>query len=338
MKNIILADFDVDNSWGLKKGIEEETNEEWEVISIINNTFSKNFLQKIIKYIKLFTIPLSFVINRKKIDKIVTWQQFYGLNFAFFCRLFNFKKMNKLIVMTFIYKEKKGILGKIYYKYLKYILQSNYIDKIICYSNSEVKYYKDLFKLNDDKIVFCHLGVEPIKISNANFEEYNLNKYILSAGKSNRDYDFLIESLKNSEYNVKIVCRDKIQIQYSNIEQFNKIPYNEYLKLLTECYCVVIPLDDLKISSGQLVILEAMQLNKPIIITENDTVIDYIQNNVNGFIIKKDKSILLECLEKIYSNESLYKTIIVNAQKFFNEKCTIYNLGKSIGKIITKLK
>ena len=55
---------------------------------------------------------------------VLCWQQFYGIAIAFFCRLFHLKKKYRLVIMTFIYKQKRGLPGKIFYHFVKYAITS----------------------------------------------------------------------------------------------------------------------------------------------------------------------------------------------------------------------
>lgn len=61
---------------------------------------------------------------------------------------------------------------------------------------------------------------------------------------------------------------------------------------------VVIPLQNLNISSGQLMLLQAMQLGKPIIVTNNCTIYDYIENGKTGLILANEKKLWIEAIKK----------------------------------------
>ena len=81
-------------------------------------------------------------------------------------------------------------------------------------------------------------------------------------------------------------------------------------------------------------LLQAMQFKKPVIITE--TVKNYITDSYNGILIKNIGSNLIEALEKLYNNEELYNKLSENAYKEFEEKYSLYVLGKNIGYITEK--
>lgn len=72
---------------------------------------------------------------------VLCWQQFYGIAIAFFQRMFHMKKRYKLVIMTFIYKEKRGLAGKLFYRFVRYAVTSRYVDKIILTTQSEKPMY-----------------------------------------------------------------------------------------------------------------------------------------------------------------------------------------------------
>lgn len=115
----------------------------------------------LLRYILFFLFPLLIVIKRRKYEKIVTWQQFYGLNYAFWCRLFHLPKVNDLTVMTFIYARKQGRIGRIYHRYMTYIVKSKYIDRFIVFSPKEAAYYSECFDEPIERFVSIPLGVDP---------------------------------------------------------------------------------------------------------------------------------------------------------------------------------
>ena len=333
-KNGIFIDMPAIKPWEFAQGVEEKTRTKWEVISYVSNDRSSK-LMEILRYCKYFYYAFKIFIHRNKYANIVAWQQFYGLLLAFYCRLFGVKKQFSLIVMTFIYKRKHGLLGNIYHSFMQFALNNKYIDKIIVYSQNEVNYYSKLFS-KTDKFVFIPLGINNI----TNFqidEKLERQKYILSVGRSNRDYQFLYETLKDTEFIVKILSGTVNQPPTNNIEIYTKVFGQEMFHYLNNCFCVVIPLADTKISSGQLVALQAMQLGKPIIFTESDGIADYVINGYNGIIVKKEKEALITALQELYSNNSLYMTLSQNARLEYDKKYSIKRLGNNVGDLIKNL-
>lgn len=334
-ENVILVDWDPGQEWNFRKYIEKKTNKKWKVEYSTANGSQKNLVFKIFNvYIKYLIFPFRIFIKRNNYGRILAWQQFFGLLLAFYCRLFKVKKYPKIIVMTFIYRPKGGLIGKIYYKFMKYIVSSKYIEKLICFSESEVEHYSKIFNLDSEKISYCLYGDrEKIKYSHI---KSNVSKpYFLSAGRSNRDYNFLINSLRDTNYEVCIICDKLKNEKISNIKIENNVYGEQYLEYMKNCFAIIIPLEDEIISSGQLVFLKAMEYGKPVIITKNKSVNSYIINGYNGLIIEKDKSQLIQAMELLKTNKDIYDKLSQNAIEYFNSNFTIEAFANRIAEIIS---
>jgi len=220
-------------------------------------------------------------------------------------------------------------IGRLFYKYIKYAIDNKYVDKILCYSSSECDYYSELFQMPREKFAFVHLGISEIKNV-----QTSVGNYIFSTGRSNRDYPFLIEA--EIDIPIKIACEGYVyngSKKFNNIEILDNCRGKNMIEMMANSFCVVIPLKDINISSGQLVFLQAMALGKPVIVTENVTAHDYIYSGQNGYIIQKEKDELRECINRL-SNKDVYHSISKNAKKTFIENYTLVKLAESVERYI----
>lgn len=335
-KNIIITDNSIKDMYEFKKGIKETSNLDFEVYAMNANKGRKNKFINLLRYIKYFYFPFKIFLRRKDVEKIVAWQQFYGLIYAFYCRFFNVKKSNFLFINVFIYREKKGIIGKIYYKFMKYIVTSKYIDVMSTTSSKECSLYSKIFGISENKFVFTPFGVNSIEEDVENIDTDKDNKFVLSLGRSNRDYDFLIDALRDTKYNLKIICDEyKCKRKYDNIEIINNVCGKKSWEYIKKCWCMVIPIKNPEISAGQTVLLNSMQLKKPIVITKSKGLTDdYIENSKTGIIIEKNNKELLKALETLYTDEKIYNKIALNEYEEYKKKFSILALGKKVGNIL----
>lgn len=106
-ENVILADHNVSDNWEYKVAIENETHEKWKLKVCLTNRLHGNRAKEMLRYLKYFIFSFKIFLSRNRYQKIIAWQQFYGLLIAFYCRLFKVKKYPDIYIMTFIYKPKK---------------------------------------------------------------------------------------------------------------------------------------------------------------------------------------------------------------------------------------
>ncbi|MGE5627284.1 MAG: glycosyltransferase [Solirubrobacterales bacterium] len=336
IENIVLIDSSQEEGKDFRQALQDVTGLNWQVVDYRSNEGRVRKSANILRYLKYFLFPLKIFFKRNEIKNIVAWQQFYGLNFAFYCRLFKVKKINKITVMTFIYKKKSGIVGLIYHKYMTYIVKSGYIDLFTCTSDTERELYSKMFDLNINKFAFVPWGGVINHSQEAQIDEtLAKQQFLFSPGRSNRDWDFLINSLKGSEYNLKIACDELEPKIIDNIEIYNNIHEDKMWKYMKNCFCILISIKDTSVSAGQTVLVQAMQFKKPMIITKSEGLTkDYIINGYNGLIIEKDKDELLKAIAMLRNCPELYKKITENAYNDYLEKYSIYQLGRNVGNAI----
>lgn len=330
-ENVILVDYDAPNNWEFHKAIEEATGYKWRVYKAVSNKNHGSILQKLIRYAKYFFIPIKFAKNHKNYNKIIAWQQFYGIILAFYLGIFHVQNAPEIVVLTFIYKPKKKFVGKVYDKFMKYIVDSGYVKYFVVFSESEKKWYADYFNVSESKFIFEILGYED---KTKEIPICNSGQFYLAAGRSNRDYKFLVETWKERKEHLKIIC-DTFSLKNipDNIEILTDCHDNDFFRELARCKAVIVPLEDTHISSGQLVIIQAMMYGKPIIITENDTIKDYVDNERTGLVIKKtDKELenAINCL----SNEIYYEKMSDEERKKYKSIFSIFAMGTRIGNLL----
>ena len=336
-ENIVIADCEKEELKTLINGLEETTNMKFKIENKICNGKS-TFFSNIRRYLIYIFYPLKFVVNRKKYDYIICWQQFFGLFFAFFCRLFRVKKQNKIFVCNFTYKEKKGLKKNIYKNVMKYCLQNTYIDYIHVPSTEYANKSSKEFNVKRNKFIVIPFGIDD-KYQEHKGLKTNHKNFSLAIGRSNRDYDFLINEWKKIPKKEKliIICdtyRAKEKLP-ENIILLNNIVGEEQYPFFINCKTVIIPIDKGNTCSGDTVLLTAMSYYKPIIITNPSTLAEmYIKDGVNGFCLEKIKDMFSKKVTDILQDKKMLKEIGNNARKDFEENYSRYNMGKKIGEIL----
>lgn len=327
--NAVLVDFELKKDWKFPKVLESMSSDKWTVVDCQTNQYYGQMIKTLFRYVLYFVFPLKIVLNRSRWNIIIAWQQFYGINFAFWCRLFHLKKKNKLIVMTFIYKKKAGLMGRLYHKYMSFAVRSKYIDKIICFSKGESLYYPEVFGVDNSKFIYVPVGIAPLKDVETSDEGY-----IFATGRSNRDYDFLMNVLKDTGYQCQIACDTLSDSQTGGgTIILSNCHGEEMIKRMARAHCVVIPLKDVKVSSGQLVILQAMSLGKPVICTDADGIRDYATEDT-AIMVHNDVDSWREAIVSLYEEKKRYNCMSESAMELFEKNFTDVAMFNNIAKII----
>ena len=332
--NVALFDSTKEEAEDFIKALESSTGQKWEAI-VFNSNKGRQGITNLIRYIKYFIFPFKIFLNRKKYDKIIGWQEFYGLIFAFYCRIFNVKKENYLVIKNFIYKPKKGFIGKIYHWFMNYIVKSGYVDIYICASKTNGKYCSEIFDEDESKFVFIPFGVNDFS-KEIDHSMSPKNDFVLSLGRSNRDWDYLIESFRSIPYDLKIVC-DELHRESvpENVEILNNVWGHESYEYIYNCKCMIIPIDDGRIASGDTVLLQAMSFAKPIIITKPSCLADdYVTDGYNGIVVNKSEKEMMKAVEKLFQDDNFYNTLASNSRKHYLDNHSLYTYGCNVGELI----
>lgn len=328
MEYVFLKDSNLSESNIFLSEIQKETNVKWHVFHCEDNG-----KKSVIRIIRNVIFSWNIFLKRKNITKLIlSWQQIYGLLYAFFCRIFHCRKYNKLIVMTFIYNPNQGFKGKIKRWFYKFTISSKYVDKAIVTTSCEQKKYQKIFGV--DKFIFIPWGIDPISIDKPKVQE----EYIFSCGRSNRDYKFLIDSLKDSDYKLKIAC-DSLELKNipSNVEVISNLYGMEMLRTMAGAKCVVIALQNEDIASGQLVYLQASAVHVPIIVTKSIAMSDYADDKINCIIVNKHREELLYALDLLSTNKQMVNELTINAYSKFCESFTTVSLANNVFKVISEV-
>lgn len=327
MKNVILADYDVADDWEFKKTLEEETKELWQVASLTANTNHKG-ARNILRYIIYFWLPLKYAIKIKEYKNIVAWQQFFGLILAGYLRLLHVSgQVADIYVMELIYKPKKGMIGKLYKSFVQFTITSKYIKKIFVFTEKEKKLYADTFHVPEDKFEILQLGIDDCWDEYC--DEIRDDGYYVAAGRSNRDYEFLVNVWKE-DYKLKIICDNYKNSIKSGIEVLSNCYKRNYMEELAHCHAVIVPLADEHISSGQLVVLQAKMLGKPVIVSKNEAIEDYFVNGEDGYIIEKKADQIWKSITLLEDTVE-YNRISTCARNNFKKGFSVTAMGRKVG-------
>ncbi len=114
--------------------------------------------------------------------------------------------------------------------------------------------------------------------------------YVLSAGRTLRDYPTLLEAARRiPEIPIVVICGSGdfqgLEIPPS-VKILREISREQYLDYLRRCRLVALPLLDTERATGQVVMLEAMAMGKAVITTRSPGTVDHIVHGETGLLVE----------------------------------------------------
>ena len=308
-------------------------------IFYIDSTGSKRS-RTVKRHISYLRIAIKAFIFRGNYSYIVFWQQFIGFYYGLIARFCVNKRFVPVsLVLPLIYKPRAGLFGCVHRSLFGYFLDSNAVDWFVCHSAQERAFYIEEFgEMHKNKICFIKYGTK-MSENGMNEELTGRSRYFFSGGTSNRDYRTLITAFESLDEQLKIACQPRdvkgLKIS-SNIEVFHKVFRDDFLDYMRKAYAVIIALDDPQISSGQLVLLDAMRMGKAIIATRGYGMEDYVDSDHAILVKPHSEGDLREAVSFLANNGEESSRLSSNARKRYEDNFTIEKFGRRIANVLIR--
>ena len=230
---------------------------------------------------------------------------------------------------------------KIYKNIEKYLLSGGTI-KTIIFLSQELYISSNLSKHKFS--TFSSWGADLSFWNNSKPVDYN-EGYFLSLGKMNRDYQILKSVFETSNHKLVIASNNTTIFEDHKISESNirvkdvnrgRSGHDEVLKLYQGAIAVIVtlsyPNDQ---ATGASVIVEALSMGKPVIVTfQEANLIDVEKEKVGIFVKRGCKYSLIEAINKISKNENLRLKMSKNALNYTKNKCNYTIFSNEINKYL----
>lgn len=191
---------------------------------------------------------------------------------------------------------------------------------VICYSRHEAKQYTKLFRLNSVRFLPIPYGLHVTDTESASGGPL---PYVLSAGRSGRDYATLAKAAASlPAVHFKIICDSLAPLHGidipANVEVLRSCVGGAYFSVLRHADLVVVPLNSTEISSGQMVLLQAKALGKAAIITRTPTSVEYGEHLRDLYFVEAgDSRGLSQAISLLMADDGLRAEIGIQASQHF---------------------
>ena len=221
----------------------------------------------------------SLMLSSPKPDAVVVTSDIEAAVFGLVRALFSRRTL--IVFETFIATERGSPVAR-WLHHTHYSLVLRFVDVAICHSEIEARNNAEHFP--HCRTQFTALpyalsvnGRDTLReIYGPEAAESDL---IVTAGRSGRDYATLAKAIEGLPCRLRIICDWERPIQGLAGEQIAIVRdcfKADYLAELAQARLVVVPLSQQNVSAGQMVLLQAFALGKPVVITETVTTREYV--------------------------------------------------------------
>jgi len=226
-----------------------------------------------------FTIAWRLFRRRMQVDVVSPAGQDVAMIYGLLCQLSLFKGPRQVLREILLVDPNPYSLRWRRRSLLRRIAPK-WVDAVVINSQGERWIYSTQFALPEERFHFV-----PFHTNNLDPHHEPPGFAGLAAGRSGRDYKTFFEAIREVDYPFIVVSDNATVAPYNlpaNVKHYREIPRSEYLKLLREASFIVVPLNDLHRSTGQVVILDAYAIGRPVVATRTVGTVDYVTEGETG--------------------------------------------------------
>ncbi len=136
---------------------------------------------------------------------------------------------------------------------------------------------------------------------------------VVAAGRTFRDYPTLLRAWTTLDLPLTIVASPSslgVEPVPPAVSVLYDIPMTDLINRLARCMIVVLPLEDRQISTGQTVLVHAMTMGKPVIVTKTNGTVDYVDDMQTAvFVPPRDPEAIARAVRLLAADPALRRRI-----------------------------
>lgn len=209
------------------------------------------------------------------------------------------------------------------------------VDRFIVHSNRERENLSQWLELPLSRFEFVPLQRAEIPVTEQ--EEIN-NPFLLAMGSAQRDYPTFFKAVEKLGLRTVVVAGKHALAGLTipeNVEVKFGLTIDQCLQLAQKARISVVPLLDNQTASGQVTIIEAMRMNRPIVATRCIGSEDYLKNGETGLLVEPHSvDDLAQNIERLWNDQELRHTIGKQAGDYSSKHFSDEAAGAALGRIL----
>ena len=195
------------------------------------------------------------------------------------------------------------------------------VERFVVHSSAEVDLVSDYLGIDRERVRFVPLQRAPIPAMDVEEEQA---PFAVAMGSANRDYQTLIEAARLNGLPLTIVASPRSTQDLrlpSNVTIRSGISPEECHRLAQRARLSIVPLADVGAASGQVTVIEAQRMGRPVIATRSIGTSDYIADDRTGLLVApSDPGQLAAAMQALWHDRSRRERIAAGGAAFAAEQ------------------
>lgn len=213
------------------------------------------------------------------------------------------------------------------------------IERFVVHSTAEVSIVREWLGLEEGAVQFVPLQRAPIP---ALEEEERDAPFAVAMGSANRDYRTLIEAAARAPIPLTIVAAPRAVEGLAippNVTLRSGLSPEQCWRLAQRARFSVVPLADTNAASGQVTVIEAMRMDRPVIATRSAGTVDYVEDGSTGLLVApSDPDALGEAMRRLWDDGAERARLAANASAFAEEQLSDEAAAKALARVLEEAK
>jgi hypothetical protein len=212
------------------------------------------------------------------------------------------------------------------------------VERLVVHSRRECQVYSELLEIPPDRFRFIPLqcGFHQTTLS-----EDTERPFLLAMGSANRDYRTLFSAIDRLKIRTLVVAGahalEGLAIP-SCVEERSGLSLTQCRELAQRARLSVIPVAVDETASGQVTVVEAMRMGRPVIATRCAGTEDYIDSGRTGILVPMGSSdALRKAIGDLWEDHSTRSRISANARQHAHENYSDEAAGRNVGHLLDEL-
>ncbi len=213
------------------------------------------------------------------------------------------------------------------------------IDRIVVHSSAEVDLVREFLDLDEGVVQFKYLQRAPIPQLAS---EEHASPFIVAMGSANRDYATLFEAARRVRLPLVVVAAKRVLEGLDvppSVTVLNGLSPEECWRLAQRARISVVPIADVAAASGQVTVIEAMRMARPVIATRSIGTTDYIEEGRNGHLVEpNDPADLAAKLQRLWDDAEEREIIARGAEEFAERALSDAAAGRALISVLDEVR